>query len=82
MKQGGVGWYPNSHFIHIDSGPIRSWELDGTNFDRMLSSGGPLPDLLKPTPPGHIPSVRERLLRSRALARHEFLLRKQRKTSP
>jgi hypothetical protein len=81
MKRGGVGWYPNSHFMHIDSGPIRSWELDGTNFDRILSEG-PLPDLLKPTPPGHIPSVRERLLRGRALARHEFLLRGQRKTLP
>ncbi|HEX4507649.1 MAG TPA: DUF882 domain-containing protein [Alphaproteobacteria bacterium] len=81
MKRGGVGWYPNSHFIHLDSGPMRSWELDGINFDRMLS-GGPLPDLLKPTPPGHIPSVRERLLRGRALARQEFLQRRQGKTPP
>ena len=81
MKRGGVGWYPNSHFIHLDSGPMRSWELDGINFDRMLS-GGPLPDLLKPTPPGHIPSVRERLLRGRALARQEFLLRGKGKTLP
>jgi len=82
MKRGGVGWYPNSHFIHIDSGPARSWELDGTDFDRVLANGGPLPDLLRPTPPGHIPSVRERLLRSRALARHEFLLRGKGKTPP
>jgi len=81
MKRGGVGWYPNSHFIHLDSGPMRSWELDGINFDRMLA-GGPLPDLLRPTPPGHIPSVRERLLRSRALARQEFLLRGKGKTLP
>ena len=32
MKRGGVGWYPNSHFIHLDSGPARSWELDSKNF--------------------------------------------------
>src|SRR6202161_1284436 len=29
MKRGGVGWYPRSHFIHLDNGPTRSWELDG-----------------------------------------------------
>ena len=25
MNFGGVGKYRNSHFIHIDSGPVRSW---------------------------------------------------------
>ncbi len=25
LKQGGVGWYPRSGFIHLDTGPIRSW---------------------------------------------------------
>ena len=65
MKRGGVGWYPDSHFIHLDSGPTRSWELDGGDFDRLLA----------PLRPGHIPTVRERLARAHALARQEFLLR-------
>ncbi|GGA75120.1 membrane protein [Neiella marina] len=25
MKAGGVGYYPKSGFIHLDSGPVRSW---------------------------------------------------------
>jgi uncharacterized protein YcbK (DUF882 family) len=76
MKRGGVGWYPRSHFIHLDSGPTRNWELDGGNFDRLLARGSPPQDVLGPARPGHILSVRERLARSRALARQEFLLRR------
>ena len=75
MKRGGVGWYPDSHFIHLDSGPTRNWELDGGGFDHLLAHGEPSPDLLAPPRPGHILTVSERLERSRALARHEFLLR-------
>ena len=31
MRRGGVGWYPHSGFIHIDTGPVRNWtrEADG-----------------------------------------------------
>ena len=36
MQRGGVGWYPNSHFIHLDSGPVRNWDLGGAGFDRLL----------------------------------------------
>jgi uncharacterized protein YcbK (DUF882 family) len=75
MKRGGVGWYPGSHFIHLDSGPTRSWELFGSDFDRLLM-GYSMKDLLAPPRPGHILSTRERLARSHAQARHEFLLRK------
>ena len=25
LKAGGVGYYPNNHFVHVDSGPVRYW---------------------------------------------------------
>ncbi|KJF88697.1 DUF882 domain-containing protein [Photobacterium phosphoreum] len=25
LKIGGVGYYPNSQFVHIDTGPVRNW---------------------------------------------------------
>lgn len=25
MNRGGVGYYPSSHFVHVDVGPVRSW---------------------------------------------------------
>jgi uncharacterized protein YcbK (DUF882 family) len=28
MARGGVGWYPDNHFIHLDSGPVRNWTID------------------------------------------------------
>lgn len=78
MKRGGVGWYPRSHFIHLDSGPARSWELDGAGFDRLLARGTmdatATRDLLGPPRPGHLLSERERLARAHAFARQEFLL--------
>jgi uncharacterized protein YcbK (DUF882 family) len=74
MKRGGVGWYPHSDFIHLDSGPTRNWELDGGNFDRLLA-GYSKEDLLGPPRPGHMLNVRDRLARSRAQAHQEFLLR-------
>ena len=39
MERGGVGWYPRSHFIHLDTGPLRNWELDGSGFDVLIARG-------------------------------------------
>jgi uncharacterized protein YcbK (DUF882 family) len=36
MQRGGVGWYPDSHFIHLDSGPVRNWDLGGEGFEKLL----------------------------------------------
>jgi uncharacterized protein YcbK (DUF882 family) len=65
MRRGGVGWYPRSHFIHLDSGPTRNWELDGSGFDTLLAGGK-----LGPTPP-----VAARMARLRALAKRDYLAR-------
>src|SRR6266481_183273 len=40
MKRGGVGWYPHSGFIHIDTGPVRNWTLDERGLDRLLIFDG------------------------------------------
>jgi uncharacterized protein YcbK (DUF882 family) len=66
LRRGGVGWYPRSHFIHLDTGPLRSWELDGTGFGTLLA-GRPL---------GRPRTVAERMKLHRALARREFLTRR------
>src|SRR5215469_79179 len=39
MQRGGVGWYPYSGFIHIDSGPVRNWTLDETGLGNLLFDG-------------------------------------------
>src|SRR6266567_1951490 len=36
MKKGGVGWYPRSGFLHIDTGPVRNWDLDQTGLRGLL----------------------------------------------
>jgi uncharacterized protein YcbK (DUF882 family) len=36
MKRGGVGWYPRSGFIHIDTGPVRNWDLDAEGLQEHL----------------------------------------------
>jgi uncharacterized protein YcbK (DUF882 family) len=80
MQCGGVGWYPHSGFIHIDTGPVRNWTLDETGLDGLLvfdghqfrigGRGQPfLGGVWKPL------TVTERLGLQRRLARAEFLAR-------
>jgi uncharacterized protein YcbK (DUF882 family) len=81
MKQGGVGWYPASFFIHLDSGPARSWELGGAGFGRLLGGGSangnrgeapsPEENLLNAPRPDLLP-MSEQLERADILARREL----------
>ena len=81
MQRGGVGWYPHSSFIHLDSGPVRNWTLDGTGFDHLLSnlmrlvarSGLAVPKGVMAGRARHPLTVRERLSLHRVLAKAEFL---------
>ena len=36
MQRGGVGWYPNSDFMHIDTGPVRNWDIDKKDRGTLL----------------------------------------------
>src|SRR6202035_5170025 len=36
MERGGVGWYPHSGFIHLDSGPVRNWTLNQHGLGDLL----------------------------------------------
>ena len=90
MRRGGVGWYPNSGFIHIDSGPVRNWDLDDTGLGRLLFDGKSIHfndkgELVisaghgRGVPlmagGGRPPTVQQRMARLHALARAEFLAR-------
>ena len=44
MQRGGIGWYPQSHFIHLDSGPVRNWDLGGEGFE--AAAGGDARELI------------------------------------
>jgi uncharacterized protein YcbK (DUF882 family) len=37
MQRGGVGWYPHSGFMHIDTGPVRNWDLDQPKLVTLLN---------------------------------------------
>lgn len=61
MQRGGVGWYPNSRFIHLDTGPVRHWSLGETGLGRLLLDGKPsryFPDSIEITPGGEFLSRR------------------------
>jgi uncharacterized protein YcbK (DUF882 family) len=72
MRRGGVGWYPHSGFIHIDSGPVRNWTLDGAGFEDLLMFDGHRLHFAAPRRPL---TVSERIELRRQLARAEFLAR-------
>jgi hypothetical protein len=78
MQRGGVGWYPRSGFIHLDTGPVRNWTLDGLGFDGLLArveqllarSGMPREVIAARA---HRPlSVRQRLALHRVIARAQL----------
>jgi uncharacterized protein YcbK (DUF882 family) len=73
MQRGGVGWYPHSGFIHIDTGPVRNWTLDEGGLGNLLlfdgADGVPFDGARHPL------SVAQRLSLRRQLARAEFLAR-------
>ena len=73
MRRGGVGWYPHSDFIHIDTGPVRNWTLDESGLDNLLLFDG---KSWVPFTGAHHPlKVADRLALERQLARAEFLAR-------
>jgi Bacterial protein of unknown function (DUF882) len=43
MRRGGVGWYPRSGFIHLDTGPVRNWDLDERGLQDILITGRSTP---------------------------------------
>jgi uncharacterized protein YcbK (DUF882 family) len=73
MRRGGVGWYPHSNFIHIDTGPVRNWTLDESGLGNLLVFDG---TSWTPFTGAHRPlKVTDRLALERLLARAEFLAR-------
>jgi uncharacterized protein YcbK (DUF882 family) len=67
MNRGGVGWYPRSGFIHLDSGPVRTWTFQDRGLSRVLLAGG----RVMARPPAQPP---ERPQRSRLYAFNECRL--------
>ena len=81
MQRGGVGWYPHSGFIHIDTGPVRNWTLDEGGLDNLLLfDGSPLRIAGRGGSiiggRGRPLSVSQRLSLQRRLARAEFIARR------
>jgi uncharacterized protein YcbK (DUF882 family) len=87
MERGGVGWYPHSGFIHLDSGPVRNWTLNQHGLGDLLFDGAHIhfdfQGKVTITPKGellvsgdHRPlNVRQRIALHQAIARAEFLAR-------
>jgi uncharacterized protein YcbK (DUF882 family) len=80
MQRGGVGWYPHSGFIHIDTGPVRNWTLDERGLDGLLVFDGRRLRIDRNSQvvlggPWRPLTVPQRLALQRQLARAEFLAR-------
>ena len=85
MARGGVGWYPDNHFIHLDSGPIRNWTIDNVEDRRFARSGGKDGRVFHVFQPAKIAesgqalkrplTVKERLQLQRAVARKQAKIR-------
>src|ERR1700747_237811 len=86
MQRGGVGWYPHSGFIHIDTGPVRNWTLDEHGLDGLLMFDGQRLRMVGKLGEGNNRmllgggawqplTVTERLGLQRQLARAEFIAR-------
>src|SRR3954447_10998651 len=61
MRRGGGGWDPHSHFVPLDSGPVRNWSLGETGLGRVLLDNKPsryFPDSLEISPGGDFYSRR------------------------
>ncbi len=52
MRRGGVGWYPHSGFIHLDTGPVRNWDLQEEGLQDLLIASQSTP--VGPTPRGEM----------------------------
>jgi hypothetical protein len=52
MRRGGVGRYPRSRFIHLDTGPVRNWDLDDGGLQDLLITRPSTP--MDPTPKGEM----------------------------
>jgi uncharacterized protein YcbK (DUF882 family) len=72
LNRGGVGWYPNSHFLHLDSGPARYWTLGGKGLTRGFDAMGIVSGGVKKRPY----TVKERAMLRKALAKKQFNDRK------
>lgn len=68
LRRGGVGWYPNSHFLHLDSGPVRYWTLGGKGLTRGFDAQAILSGAVKKRPY----SLRERASLRKALAKQQW----------
>jgi uncharacterized protein YcbK (DUF882 family) len=72
LRRGGVGWYPNSHFLHLDSGPVRYWTLGGKGLTRGFDAIGIISGDVKKRPY----TLKERAILRKALAKKQFKDRK------
>jgi uncharacterized protein YcbK (DUF882 family) len=62
LKRGGVGWYPRSFFLHIDTGPVRSWEMFGRDLNNLFTPGVR----------GRLRTIADRMRLHRAIARRRL----------